>query len=283
MLYIPLQLLPRYSEVLLLATVTLHRPIELSQVILQPITNTTEVSEVEELDLRGLMSSRVRTGGTGTDKPNGHMNGHAVHGDIQLRILREGHNVLIPTKTERQTLPFRIIMLEPVAQGYLSAQTRVILSTIPYDPDSDIDGEDGEESLYDQSSHGKTHLSMADFDPDAFLSSSLAIALHPSSDGDYVDEEREQSVSSTSGSITPRPPGTVVTPSSPPARPLQMDDLDELDGYGGGTKFGAVGAYGAVDGQHDVCWVSVGGLGRAGIFEGDWVSFTCTVSSASDH
>jgi len=283
MLYIPLQLLPRYSEIPLQATVALHRPVELSQVILQPMKSTTEISEIDELDLRDLISSRVHAGGIVIDKPDGHMNGHAVHEDIQLRILREGHNVLIPRRMDGQSLPFRVIMLEPVAQGYLSGQTRVILSTIPYDPDSDFDGEDGGESSYDQSSHGKTHLSMADFDPDAFLSSSLALALHPSSDGDYVDEETEQSVSSTSGSITPRPPGTVVIPSSPPARPLQMDDLDELDGYGGGTKFGAVGAYGAVDGQHDVCWVSVGGLGRAGIFEGDWVSFTCTVSPASDH
>lgn len=29
----------------------------------------------------------------------------------------------------------------------------------------------------------------------------------------------------------------------------------------------------AIDGEgDDVCWMGVGGLGRAGIFEGDWVS-----------
>jgi peroxin-6 len=276
MLYVPLQLLPRYSEVPLLATITPHNPVELSQVILQPITSdTTGISKVEELDLKDMISQRARAEGSGMEKPNGHMNGHVPHNDSQLRILREGHHIVIPTKTDRQNLPFRIIMLEPVAQGFISHRTRVILSTDPYNPDADIDGEDGEGSIFGQSSHGKTHLSMADFDPDAFLSSSLALALHPSSNDDYIEEETERSVSSTSGSITPRPPGAAPIPSSPPARLHQMDDPEEIDGVGGGTKFGAVGACGAVDGRHGVCWVSVGGLGRAGIFEGDWVSWTC--------
>ena len=274
MLYVPLQLLPRYPDVPLRATIVLHNPVELSQMILQPLSYDEDtVLEMEHLDLGSLVSREPRRVPEYKGKSNGLPNGHGHHSPEPFRTLREGHNILIPTTSDGRPVPFRILMLEPVAQGYLTLDTKVILSTIPYDPDSDDDEGDAEGSIYGQSSHGKTHLSMANFDPDTFLSSSLALALHaPSANGEDIDGEMEQSVSSTSGSITPRPPGAVFRPSSPPARPLDMEDLDGMDADTVGVRFGAVVANGPAGGQDDVCWVSVGGLGRAGIFEGDWVS-----------
>jgi peroxin-6 len=186
--------------------------------------------------------------------------------------LREGHNILLDTKSGSPSLPFRIMMLEPVAQGYLSPTTKIIVSEVLFDP-ADQDEEGWlEGSTYEASSHGKTNLSMADFDPDAFLSSSLGFASHAHSNGPDIDGDIDQSESSASGSITPRPPGTAFVPSSPPVDPLQLEDLDGLDSDGAGTRFSAVQSIGVSGEDENVCWVSVGGLGRAGIFEGDWVS-----------
>jgi peroxin-6 len=274
MLYVPLQLLPRYPDIPLRATILLHHPVELSQMILQPLSHDeATIPEIDDLNLKSLLSGGSGGEADGKDRSNGLVNGNGHHSPLPFRIFREGHNVLIPTTSNGHSLPFRILMLEPVAQGYLTSNTKVILSTIPYDPGPDDDDGDAEGSIYGQSSHGKTHLSMADFDPDAFLSSSLALALHSSSvNGEDADGEVERSVSSTSGSITPRPPGAGFRPSSPPARPHDMEDLDGMDADTAGTRFGAVVANGPAGRQDDVCWVSVGGLGRAGIFEGDWVS-----------
>lgn len=285
MVYVPLQLLPRYPQVPLRATIRVHQPVPLSQIILQPIFQENYTSNIHELDVRYLGSGSAWVETAGTDQPNGHRtNGH-MNGDehnlgASHRILREGHNILIPTTSDSHHVPFRILMLEPVGQGYFTPDTKVILSTIPYDPDPDEENDNAEGSVYGHSSHGKTHMSMADFDPDTFLSSSLSLALHSSSaDG---DGDMDQSVSSTSGSITPRPPGTVFRPSSPPARPLDMEDMDDQDADAGGMKFAAVVAQGPADAQDDVCWVSVGGLGRAGIFEGDWVSFAPISKTITD-
>ena len=274
LLYVPLQLLPRYPDVLLRAAIRLHNPVALSQMILQQLSDDKDtVSEMNDLDLGSLISRESLREAEWKSRPNGLMNGNGHHTPNPYRILREGHNILLSTTSDGHPVPFRILMLEPVAQGYLVPNTKVILSTIPYAPDQDND-DDVEGSIYGQSSHGKTHISMAEFDPDTFLSSSLALALHSSSiNGEDVDGDVEQSVSSTSGSITPRPPGAVFRPTSPPARPLDLDDLDEMDADAAGTRFGAVVAKGPTGKQDDVCWVSVGGLGRAGIFEGDWVSF----------
>ena len=275
-LYVPLQFLPRYSEVPLRATIRLHQPVELSQIILQPLSEDCSVSKIGDLDLRTLTSREPTAVSEELYEANGHnANGH-INGDTEpdhglLRILREGHNVLVTTTFDNHPLPFRILMLEPVAQGYITWKTRVVLSTTPYDPDSE-DEDDAEGSIYGQSSHGKTHLSMVDFDPDTFLSSSLALALqYPSVNGGDMDGDMEQSVSSTSGSITPRPPGATFRSPSPPARPLDMEDMNEEDVEAVGTRFGAIVAQGSGGLQDEVCWVSVGGLGRAGIFEGDWV------------
>jgi peroxin-6 len=277
MLYVPLQLLPRYPDVPLLATIRLHNPVELSQIILQPLSyDEATTTEMDDLDLRSLVSGGSRKEAGWNGNSNGLVNGNGHYSPELFRIFREGHNILIPTTSAgHHPLPSRILMLEPVAQGYLTSDTKVILSTIPYDPDLDDEDGDADGSIYGQSSHGKTHLSMADFDPDAFLSSSLALALHSSAvNGEDVDGEVEQSVSSTSGSITPRPPGAGFRPSSPPARPHDLEDMDGMDADTAGTRFGAVVANGPTGRQDDVCWVSVGGLGRAGIFEGDWVSFS---------
>jgi peroxin-6 len=274
MLYVPLQLLPRYSDVPLRARVSRHKPVELSQVILQSLSHEgDDTPEVEHLDLGEYIVEAHSGEAKGTSRPNGHINGNGLHSRAQLRILREGHSILISHTATDRPVPFRIMMLEPVAQGYLTSNTKVIVSTIPYDPDIDDQDDNAEGSIYGQSSQGKTHLSMADFDPDTFLSSTLALALHSSAaNGGEVDGDMEQSVSSTSGSITPRPPGATIRSPSPPARPLDMEDVDGLDVDVGGTRFGAVVASGVAGGQDGVCWVSVGGLGRAGIFEGDWVS-----------
>ncbi|OCF40790.1 hypothetical protein I317_05402 [Kwoniella heveanensis CBS 569] len=97
--------------------------------------------------------------------------------------------------------------------------------------------------------------------------------------------------SSTSGSLTPRPgPGHGgLIPSSPPAVIEELLstnelDLEELEAERGAryTPLRQSGV-GLVEGEaragarlddtrnKEVCWMSVGGLGRAGIFEGDWV------------
>jgi peroxin-6 len=208
---------------------------------------------------------------------NGHANDHhRQHNPAKQRILREGHTISLVNKNDSSDTALRILMLEPVAQGTVTRTTRIILSNTPYNPDED-DMEDGymDGMMDGASSHGKTNISLADFDPDTFLSSSLAMALQPSfADSADIDEDMSLSVSSTSGSITPRPPGsTVLPPPSPPARVKDLDEMGRMEDNEVGTRFGAVRAMGpgGSGSQDDVCWVSVGGLGRAGIFEGDWV------------
>ena len=126
------------------------------------------------------------------------------------------------------------------------------------------------------SESSSTHLSLADFDADVFLSSSLTLSqFHASGteDGALLDtEELSNSVSSdTSGSLTPRPGSEVLTPPSPSANVTHILD-DKIEPSG--SRFTVVRAMGpsAIYIQcDDVCWLGVGGLGRAGIFEGDWV------------
>lgn len=166
-------------------------------------------------------------------------------------------------------------MLEPAAQGHIDYETQVIVSSTPFffgdDEDEDDDHVDG--IIDGLSSHGKTHISLANFDPDAFLSSSLDLALRThSSNGFDTDHDMAQSISSTSGSITPRPPGTrMPAPPSPPARPEEIIDGEEDETEG--TRLSAVRAMGPTGSEpgEEVCWMSVGSLGRAGVFEGDWV------------
>jgi peroxin-6 len=279
-LYIPLQLIPRYSNVPLRATLYHHQPVELSLVILQPISSTDNPSDVDVLEVQPLLSD-LKPPMNGS-LPKGHANGHLERpSSDELTILREGHSTSLTRKDSHIRSPLRILMLEPVAQGYATRSTRFILSDTPWDPNGDEEDSYMDSMADGASSHGRTTLSLADFDPDAFLSSSLALALQPSYGEDTdVDADMALSVSSTSGSITPRPPGTVVIPPpSPPARLKEMDNLDGMDENEVGTRFGAVRAMGPDSNRRndDVCWVSVGGLGRAGIFEGDWVSLDIAV------
>jgi peroxin-6 len=117
-------------------------------------------------------------------------------------------------------------------------------------------------------------MAMGEFDPDAFLSSSLSLSTSDSQPGDLPDgegidgNELAGSFSSSSGSLTPRPGGRERSES--PAK--AVDELDDARMDIDGTRFVVVcaGSAGSSRGE-EVCWVGVGGLGRAGIFEGDWV------------
>jgi peroxin-6 len=91
-------------------------------------------------------------------------------------------------------------------------------------------------------------------------------------DGEALGDELVGSWSSSSGSLTPRPRGD--RPESPAARVRDLDENEDEVGMGG-TRFNAVRSgtrMGRAGTGDEVCWVGVGGLGRAGIFEGDWVS-----------
>jgi peroxin-6 len=269
-LHVPLQLLPRFFNIPLQATLHCHRLVCLSTVILQPIVveETYGPLEASDLDLKPLMHP------SGSTIANGYLNGD--NPSRAATIWREGHNITIRDATSQRHQPFRIAMLEPAAQGYISTDTRVIISATPFvfgeNDDEDDDHVDG--IIDGLSSHGKTHISLADFDPDAFLSSSLDLALrNQSSNGFDTDhDDMAQSISSTSGSVTPRPPGTrMPAPPSPPARLDEIVDGDEEDADG--VRLSAVRAMGPTgnDQGQEVCWMSVGSLGRAGVFEGDWV------------
>lgn len=241
-------------------------------VILQPIltydTSSTTALEASDLDLQTLMAHSA-TGAT-----NGHPNGD-THGRPEAATMwREGHNIIVWDKKSQRHQPFRISMLEPAAHGHIDGNTRVIVSSSPFSIGDDEEEDDHVDGIIDGlSSHGKTHISLTEFDPDAFLSTSLDLALRTHASDDF-DTERDmsQSISSTSGSVTPRPPGTMIpVPPSPPAPLEELDDTDDDDM--GGTRLTAVRAMGPSGSEsiEEVCWMSVGGLGRAGVFEGDWV------------
>lgn len=215
------------------------------------------------------------SGNAGYSLPNGIVNGHHNEPRALPKIWREGHNILIQHRQYGRQLPFRIAMLEPASQGYITSDTCVIISTEQYDHNGGEEDDHVNGVLDEASSQGRTHVSLADFDPDSFLSSTLDSPFWASStSGIDADGDTAQSVSSTSGSITPRPPGVQLpTPPSPPAPVEGLNGFDEHEDHG--MRFSAVQSLGPgskVTGK-DVCWVSVAGLGRAGIFEGDWVSF----------
>lgn len=282
-LLVPAHLFPSFSAPPLAALLHLHEPIGLSLVVLQPVVSSTSTqsyqSDIDDLDLQLFYSS------TDPIMPNGTANGHGSHTTRPARILRQGDTINIPRKNGPSTM--RILTSDPVQQGVLTPSTRIIVTSTTHimEPESrwvDIDG------TMSESSHGKTHLSMADFDPDAFLSSSLDLRFSQPvalPDGSPVTESydlADSAYSSTSGSITPRPNGYHFTaPSSPPAQAQEIlggeEETEEI-----GTKFSVMTAAGPSrvakwkkesSREDDVCWMGVGGLGRAGIFEGDWVSF----------
>lgn len=239
--------------------------------ILQPVIPHDAMSDSAILDVEDLDLSSIYSHSTPSHrKPNALPNGH--HPTHQGRIFRQGDLTSLHTRhtsgsaSERQ---FKILMLEPVQQGVLTPSTRIIISTAPYTTNTqlevDLDG--------GMSEGGSTHTSLAEFDADAFLSSSLALSL-PNGSPTLENGDLAQSISSeTSGSITPRAPGVTRTTSSSP--PAVIGDALGDEGQPGGTRFTAMKAMGpssSADEGNDVCWVGVAGLGRAGIFEGDWVS-----------
>ncbi|KAK6909470.1 hypothetical protein I203_103489 [Kwoniella mangroviensis CBS 8507] len=248
-LHVHPSLLPPFSITPLPALVYLHEPFELSLAILQSVLEYPDDLQINQDDID--LSSLYGNTSNQINQNQGPTNNHHSYPPI----IRE--NEFLPFSTK-----LRVILSEPVSQGVMTPSTRVILSNEPYilsqQDDVELDGYEVE------SSYSKTHLSLDNFDPDTFLSSDLSLSLSLPSriDGVAIEDEMVHSISSsTSGSLTPRPGDRPISP------PTALDELvaEEVER---GTKFSALMAQGGDDG---VCWMGVGGLGRAGIFEGDWV------------
>lgn len=216
---------------------------------------------------------------------------YLVAGSDNREILREGDTISLHLGNANEgNVLLRALMLEPVQQGIPTRSTRIILSPTPYAAPPDED--DFMDDTMSSHSHSRTHISLHDFDPDAFLSGSLSLQARISSDDDLVNGHTEDSWqvngygngsgningngngydqgTETSGSTTPR----AFRPASPavPVEEVLLDDAEEPDS---GTRFTAIPSSGPASSgtseDVDACWVGVGGLGRAGIFEGDWV------------
>nr|ODN94085.1 hypothetical protein L203_00260 [Cryptococcus depauperatus CBS 7841] len=254
-LYVYPSLLPPNSLVPLPATLYIHSPIDLSLVILQPVYDTIEDEQQKpssSTSLSSLSSSLCRN-------------------QDEASIMRQGAVIFLEDLDRR----FKILMSEPVNQGLMTLQTSIILSATPFYAHEDslfsFKGE-GLQDILCGSSHGKTHLSLTDFDPDSFLSAALSLEFKGEDvldDEDVVNDYNGSTISdATSGSVTPRPGG--VRPESPPA-PIEQVLQNSVEERG--VRFDLLPALGPGVGEEneDVCWLSVGGLGRAGIFEGDWV------------
>ncbi|KAL7418332.1 peroxisomal assembly protein [Cryptotrichosporon argae] len=191
----------------------------------------------------------------------------------------------VPTTIDRQT--FIPILTEPVAQGVVGMSTQVVLAPPAAAPT------DGAWPDLDADSVAGTHVSLADFDPDAFLGVDMRIAqdapagpvgddnangdgdgysdgdgygseatTHARADGQHApapDADAQSTASlSTSGSLTPRPDGHGrgrTHPLSP--EPAEPDALAFVPHVAHGTDDGVA--------------LSVVGLARAGVFDGDWV------------
>ena len=274
-LYLPQTLIPPFSPATLSARIHLHTPVELSLVVLQPVVQSLVGSENAQLDISDLdltkccYSSRVIM-------PNGQANGHNAKQPVP--IFRQGETISLPRR-HGGLQEVRILTLDPVQQGVITEDTRIVITATPHIADSSPSWSDMDGTI-SESSHGRTHLSMANFDPDAFLSSSLDLHFHqlssPLQGSPTLQNEDfgESSHSSTSGSITPRPNG--YASHAPPSPPAQVQELAIEDGLEtGGKRFNVIIAAGPSSEtgglDADVCWMGVAGLGRAGIFEGDWV------------
>jgi peroxin-6 len=207
----------------------------------------------------------LSTGRTHSAKANGMVNGHHLP---PSRIIRQGEILDSPTGGTS----YRILMLEPVRQGTCNSSTTLIISTTPYIRSIQNEGYENDDH-HSESSHPRTHLSLDDFDPDAFLSASLSLPQPIDiPDGGTLPTGPLSSLtngSNTSGSITPRP-GGIHSPVVPISDLSEDVDLN-AHSSDSGIRFSAVRATGAGEGGDEVCWIGVGGLGRAGIFEGDWV------------
>lgn len=174
---------------------------------------------------------------------------------------------------------FNVLMAEPVLQGCITKETQVIFAkAAPATSDNYIElAMNGDF----EASSATSRLSLADFDPDAFLSSSLALpAPSTGTDGGLAESSHSASsdFDSQSGSITPRPGDA-----SPPAAIKTLDVNGDLgDGLkGASVEFRGIAASSRLAASEEAgdakpdsdasCWLSVAGLGRAGVFPGDWV------------
>ncbi|WWC64452.1 uncharacterized protein I303_107062 [Kwoniella dejecticola CBS 10117] len=261
-LYIHPSLLPPFTITPVSAKLHVHEPFELTLAILQPVIEYEDdtIPSQDHVDLSPLYAPSSSSSSSSTSQSNtASYNNHPP-------IIRQGG--ILPLQQHR----FKVLLLEPVKQGLLTSSTRVIISTKPhilshadvYDAaDAEEDGLDGAGSI------AKTSMSLSDFDPDTFLSTNLSLSLSLPGDTQTEDDGMTASISSsTSGSLTPRPGDRPLSP------PIGLDELvtEEVER---GTRFTAVQASGINEQRNeegeDVCWMGVGGLGRAGIFEGDWV------------
>ncbi|BEI80300.1 hypothetical protein CcaverHIS002_0108290 [Cutaneotrichosporon cavernicola] len=192
-------------------------------------------------------------------------------------ILREGGIISLGSGCG-----FRVLMAEPVQQGLVTRDTRVVVANKPSDAFGDFDD--------DRSAGGSfapTHRSLVEeFDADAFLASSLARSLASLTDDEPaaqhdLDDSSTSSLTN-SGSMTPRPGLSGLRSPSPVAAP---DDVLQLDSpVDEGMRFVLVPASGrgpqTDEDDSDVCYAGVWALGRAGVFEGDWVSLRAVEQGA---
>lgn len=252
-----------------------HNPVSLSLVIVQPTGNSEiAVEDLEQFYPDAAKPPAESEGANYWEDVNGSV--HFADDDASHAgdFIREGGVVSLG-----QGRAFRVLMCEPVLQGLVTRDTRVVVADRPeYDEGDDDEG---------SGSIAPTHRSMVDeFDPDAFLASSLARSLSQFADESDnpprpelgSDASSDLSSLTNSGSLTPRP-GTVGLP-RPPSPVAAPDDLLPPDSPidGSGMPFVAIPAAGrgpSVPGSEeddDVCYAGVWALGRAGVFEGDWVT-----------
>lgn len=251
-----------------------HEPVPLSLVVVQPVG----AAEIVADDLASFYpeAPQLPNGQLWNEDANGTVH-FADEGDRAGAFLREGTHVSLG-----HGRAFRVLMCEPVLQGLVTPDTRVIVAErSAHDEDDNVNGDGG--------SIAPSHRSLVEeFDPDAFLASSLARSLsHLADDTDLPPGpdhssdtcSSEMSPLTNSGSLTPRPGHAgVPRPPSPVAAP--DDILQPLDSPSeeSGMRFVVVPASGkgpdlpGVDYDDDVCYAGVWALGRAGVFEGDWVT-----------
>lgn len=232
-----------------------HTPVNLSLVVLQPCGEY----EIDTSDLEQFYPKSDLPNGTADDDDYDDYSGGYYGAPTSVRFAGTSKAGTIVRSRDVLSLgggrSVRVLMTEPVSQGLVDADTRVVLATRPEIP------EEPEES----GSVAPSHRSLVEeFDPDAFLSSSLALSLERD---DGENEGLEAEVSTNSGSLTPRPGDRPLSPVAAP------DDVLQLDAEEGGMAFVAVPSAGpsGVPGEEDVCYAGVWALGRAGVFEGDWV------------
>lgn len=270
------------------AAITLHAPLTLDTVVLQPTHATTAAASVADLAL-------------------------ALAASPHPAIIRQADTWMDRTTPVEQA-SYRVLMTSPVAQGIVVRdRTKVVL--VPYTDGGahNVNGTGGVASSNSQSPRATasvasrtSHRSILDeFDPDAFLSA--ALELGEDFDGvedrevqpNGLDEADHASLSASSGSLTPRPfrDSPVVDGERWQLQnevreegPVGVGD-DEAPSRSGrhGMRLTAVvmrsrpglimdnngsplvDAEGFLPDDETMCWLSVADLARCGVFADDWV------------